>query len=454
MHKPCLQLFRKNILLKTGTDSVDKDLLYHIMLDLYKHGSRRGLPLDYGEVAQEHDQYWQSLPGEEVSPPTSPLPTSKLTHPQPKLMAINPTLMPPALEPLLRDAISAAATTPAAPPAPLALDAKVLHDPFAALPYDLHHEILTHLGPDPAAVLALRTASWPVHAAVRAAPAFWRRALRASMPWFGELHAAVVEEERAEDVDWQALFRRAEAQTRPVRGVEGAWMGVANRRRVWGACEQLAAVYVPRLIAQEREERREGGDGRDAEARAIWEGAENLMMPVVVSPMPEKGVRTAWRQWVRSFEEVGAQDVGFETVWDGEGSLVGVGVTVSGSRRLFGKDMEREGMKKGAVTIEKGHWITGLVLHLPDMCLANHPPGRLRNTIKWKEEKLSTSIKGVTVRSRSALIAPAKHADGFARSLPPPETRSSAIRTLNTTSVCSPSAKAKLSSGSLATSAV
>lgn len=278
-------------------------------------------------------------------------------------------------------------------------DDKVSLDPFKILPYDVKYEIFTHLT-DPTAVLALCKASWPINEAVRVDNKFWRRILHSAMPWLWELLGPIMEantynSEALENVDWKGLFLWAERVTRPERGLEGPFMGPANRRRVWNVCEQLAALYVPKFIAQEQERAMESeGTAIDEVAARIWDTAENLILPVTAFPMLEEGVKTATKQWVRSFDEIGAGNVVFEAIWDAEGSLVGLSMTLSGTRRLFGKDTEGGLLKSETMIVNQGQWITGLVLHLPSMSLEHHPPGRLRHTINWKEENLMTSIKG------------------------------------------------------------
>ncbi|KAL1638910.1 hypothetical protein SLS58_008495 [Diplodia intermedia] len=372
IHEPCLKLLTRVLCGNDNIDNLDKDTLYHIISGLIGWGLPK---LDYGEPSQEYEQCWWSKPGEETT--------------NAKMMVIYP-LSNPTFTTLLRNTVSTddfAPPTPpgtAAPPTSASLSARVRRDPFARLPYDITHQILLLLPAE--AVPRLATASHPVHAAVRSSarnPGFWRQALRRCMPWFWELHVLMRHGTvDPEETDFKGLFLWLEACTRPRRGLEGPFMGVANRRRVWGVCEQYGALYVPRV----REKERERAVGK--EAREIWRGVVNTGSPVVVWPVPENegDLRTSTTQWVCAWEEVEGGAV-LEVTWDEQRTLMGLMLVVSGERRLFGSDGGgRFGsrLKKETVEIEPGCWIRGLVLHLPDV---------------FDKEKAETSIKGISIQN-------------------------------------------------------
>ncbi|KAL0262037.1 hypothetical protein SLS55_003472 [Diplodia seriata] len=373
IHEPCLKLLTRVLCGNDNIDNLDKDTLYHIISGLMGWDLPK---LDYGEPSVEHDQWWWSKPGEETA--------------NAKMMVIYP-LSNPTFTTLLRNTVStddfALPTPPGTtdPATSASLSARVRRDPFARLPYDITHQILLLLPAE--AVPRLATASYPVHAAVRSSarnPGFWRQALRRCMPWFWELHVLMRHGTvDPEETDFKGLFLWLEACTRPRRGLEGPFMGVANRRRVWGVCEQYDALYVRRV----REKERESAVGR--EAREIWRGVVNTGLPVVVWPVPvpenEGGLRTSTTQWVCAWEEVQGGAV-LEVTWDEQHTLMGLTLVVSGERRLFGSDGGgRFGsrLKKETVEIEPGCWIRGLVLHIPDV---------------FHKEKAETSIKGITIR--------------------------------------------------------
>lgn len=231
-------------------------------------------------------------------------------------------------------------------------------------------------------VVALCNASYPIHTSFRSSNrSFWRAAIHSCMPWFWEIHILIkhgtVDDETT---DYKGLFLWLEKNTEPRLGMEGPFLGVANRRRIWGVCEQYAPLYSSR-VALNRRERLLGG-----EAEEIWENSKNLGLPVVAQPRPVAGLRTSTAQWVSSIIRDTHCGALLETVWDEKRSLVGLAMTISGrQRQLFGKD-EGPGWMTEKVGIEKGSWIKGLLLHMPDMFLT---------------EKLETSIKGITVSPRN-----------------------------------------------------
>ncbi|KAF4543411.1 F-box domain-containing protein [Lasiodiplodia theobromae] len=384
IHEPCFKLLTQVLCGTDNADHLDKDSLYHIISSL----TDWGLPaLDYGEPSQRYDQCWWSNPGEEM-------------------MVAYPLSNPP-FTLLLRNTVS---TDDFALPSPLttaaaatsaSLSSRVRNDPFTLLPYDITHQIALLLPAE--SLLALARASYPVHAAIRdgrANPGFWRQALRRCMPWFTELHTLMrhgtVDEE---STDYKGLFLWLDMSTRPRRGLAGPFMGVANRRRVWGVCEQYDALYQPRVKAKEKERERVYG----VEAEEIWKGVVNVGLPVVTWPPPGERdvVRTASTQWVCRWDEVDAGAF-LEVFWDKVGTLAGLALVLGGKKKVIGGDVFVEGgekrlfgaegavvngarkvFKKDTVEIERGAWIEGLVLHLPDV---------------FYTEKTETSIKGITIR--------------------------------------------------------
>ncbi|KAF2136701.1 uncharacterized protein K452DRAFT_312984 [Aplosporella prunicola CBS 121167] len=371
IHHPCLVLLTKVL---TGSDSfgdLDRDLLYHIMHDLIDF---HGLDLDYGDVSQALDQYWSCKPGEEPC----------------KVLVANPLRM---LD--VRKSIKAYDSAVCKPkstnPAPLDLGGSVMRDPFMELPYDILYEITRHLPSH--SVIALSSASWPAFCAFRENDGFWKRALVSSMPWFWELHDWVRE---SAATDFRGLFLWLEKVTTPKIDMQGPFLGVANRRRIWGVCERLAARYLPRVVAVATGSH-DASESHDA-ARTVWGGCSNPYMPLVTFPEHAEGTSTVTTQWVCSWKEISGQEGVFETFWDASRSLVGLALSFAGDRRLFGRDDRDGDVLKEAVMVRRGDEIMGLVLHLPDVSVENMRPARLSHLIDHEESNLRTSIKGITVQ--------------------------------------------------------
>ncbi|KAF8217830.1 hypothetical protein K438DRAFT_12635 [Mycena galopus ATCC 62051] len=354
MHTSCLDLLTRVLSGTEGVENIDKDILYHTMANLHSNYAS-SLDLDYGQPESGFDQYWGSNSGAEM-------------------LVVNP--MPtPVFSTFLRNAAS---TTEFVLPAPTVIDSRVRHDPFASVPYDVAHTLLLLLPGH--TVRALCTASYPLHAFFGPSNrSFWRVALRICMPWFWELHELM--RDGAFDpktTDYMGLFLWADKQTMPREGLQGPFMGVANRRRIWGVCEQLEEDYTSRTLVKAKEQVR----GETPEL--IWHNSVNVDLPAVAWPKPEDRTRTRTTaaQWI--CDEMSYMQGGdFEVFWDDEGSLVGMifAVFESSDPRIFGKT---DGASKETIYIESG--IIKLVLHLPDIFL---------------REKVQTSIKGVTVLTTS-----------------------------------------------------
>lgn len=84
-------------------------------------------------------------------------------------------------------------------------------------------------------------------------------------PWFWEVSSLIAEQGL---IDHKGLFVWLDAMTTPRVRVRDPWLGVANRRRIWGVCGQLADEYgeaLEREIA-ERGACSDGGSESEEEA--------------------------------------------------------------------------------------------------------------------------------------------------------------------------------------------
>jgi hypothetical protein len=68
---------------------------------------------------------------------------------------------------------------------------------------------------------------------------FWQRKIREDMPWLWELFS-----QDTQGIDFRKAYLYFEKKTRPRYGLDDRdWLALANRRRIWGACEVLADMY-------------------------------------------------------------------------------------------------------------------------------------------------------------------------------------------------------------------
>jgi hypothetical protein len=122
------------------------------------------------------------------------------------------------------------------------LSSRVKADPFRGLPLELVFSISEFLHDSD--LFAWCTASWPVHSALRVNDRFWcHRITKISMPWLVEVVPLLEDDELMSGVDVKGLLCMLD-RLMPVSGkMGGPLMGAANRRRIWGVCEDIGFMY-------------------------------------------------------------------------------------------------------------------------------------------------------------------------------------------------------------------
>lgn len=110
-------------------------------------------------------------------------------------------------------------------------------DSFGELPYELLFLVFNELSGD--AIMELMTASKFVYCQLRYDAKFWQRRIRSEMQWFWELNEVV----ESEKMDFQRVYYFLDWMTTPTFGMRGPLIGLANRRRIWSTCQQIAYHY-------------------------------------------------------------------------------------------------------------------------------------------------------------------------------------------------------------------
>lgn len=120
-------------------------------------------------------------------------------------------------------------------------------DPFHALSNELIHHITSYLrGKD---VLSLRQASMIVRGSTSGND-FWKSRVHRDMPWLwippdlNQKADICAGESEKRPIDWLKVYRVFDSVTARPWGMKGKYMGLANRRRIWAACEQLRLLYM------------------------------------------------------------------------------------------------------------------------------------------------------------------------------------------------------------------
>ncbi|KAK3313294.1 hypothetical protein B0H66DRAFT_594218 [Apodospora peruviana] len=259
-------------------------------------------------------------------------------------------------------------------------------DIFETLPYDIIYRITGFL--PHRSVLALACASRSVNTLLDSGTSFWRQRLYASMPWLVELRELMHEDRSLFlNVNNKKLLLWLDKATTGKPFLTGPLMAVANRRRVWAACEELAGLWPgsdsSRFLTK-----------RLTEVRIVADSIHNHRNRV---PSRLGSCLSTHRFWLKSWDDIAAGPAGgknFETYWDDEGRLRGMTMVVRGERRDVFYTCKFRSPNKGAkfrveiVELGAGEWIAGFVFHLPPV-----DPGG----VKYGNRQVMAWPKGITL---------------------------------------------------------
>lgn len=237
----------------------------------------------------------------------------------------------------------------------LNLDHKVRRDDLTKLPLDIIYLIYTHLTAKDA--FALMEASFHASAATRN-NGFWKQFIkRAILPWFWEFELFVFDK-LTDDTNYKRLYLWLDAITEPRFGMDdGSYLRIANRRRIWKVCEQLAERYW-------RDAAKPSAANIDEPGRSVLDESICDYMPVTAS-LQSDGGRIQSTLWLHSWDELNPDLAVFESFWNTDGMLVGLAVDLGNGRRLLGQgESNDQGIVRQSATIPPGHWIKGFVLHI------------------------------------------------------------------------------------------
>ncbi|KAK3319995.1 hypothetical protein B0T19DRAFT_276705 [Cercophora scortea] len=189
------------------------------------------LTLDYGPVNEAHQDHWHAIPGLEY-------------------VVANPGV-PGVLE-HIRPLIKSCSSGSLGDDHMLDLENRVVNDPFGKITYDVLYEIARLMSTK--SLLNLCSASCRVDCVLSAGNGeFWRHRIRTQLPWFHGTFQALEAEGIMDNRAIKGLVAMLDPLTTPRMGLTGVFMGMANRRRIWGLCEQLKVAYRAKAGANEDE---------------------------------------------------------------------------------------------------------------------------------------------------------------------------------------------------------
>jgi hypothetical protein len=161
---------------------------------------------------------------------------------------------------------------------------KTTADPFQQLSNELIHQVTDHLVAED--VFSLRQASMVIHEAT-SGNSFWISRVQKDMAWLWIPHDLLrIAEFRGEgngnpEIDWMKVYLLFDSVTARPYGMSGVYMGLANRRRIWNACEQLKPAYISyavehgRSLTNPNPKRRTWG--LDSEIDSLWSEAFDVL---------------------------------------------------------------------------------------------------------------------------------------------------------------------------------
>jgi hypothetical protein len=216
------------------------------------------------------------------------------------------------------------------------------------------------------------------------------------LPWFWELNDLLPHHIIIPTSNYKDLFLWLERMTQNKNNSGSIFMGIANRRRIWSACEQLAQIYRAKV-------NRRIPEAGDRNAKAIFDAASSFHMPKTLYPDPVYA-DTVSAQLIRSWDEISERACDFKTYFNDTRALVGISVNFGNIERLFGS---AKGNPGETLNIPAGDWVKEIVVFMSRLKMNGEYPNRSEATSTEDTEPLGSSfIKGLKVhRQRVMTIA-------------------------------------------------
>ncbi|KAJ5273432.1 hypothetical protein N7478_008557 [Penicillium angulare] len=228
--------------------NLDKDIIYSVLGAHTEEHASRLLHVEYGEPEPPNEQFWEARPGEE-------------------LFISNPTQDNGLAKGYIADAWHHARDHVPFHCQPRAYVETGAPDPFTNLPFELVLKVVSNL--DTPSLMSFTNASAHIYRALDSDNSFWFHHMKNGMPWFFELqtfledlvlstrnsnNAVKSNSNESQEKSLRDLFIWANKISTPRRGIRGPFMSIANRRRVWRVCKQLAGPYLAQADITDKED--------------------------------------------------------------------------------------------------------------------------------------------------------------------------------------------------------
>ncbi|KAJ5372700.1 hypothetical protein N7517_004706 [Penicillium concentricum] len=216
-HPICYHGILQRCIQQENTGKLKGEVLVNVMEDLLGKTNTR-LEVSYGEPEPPTEQDWLSIKGQEV-------------------LVVNPVEIPQLkaeLDPIT-ESLDKKAT---------ADQHSRSEDIFDRLPAELRNWVLKFL--PVGSILALKAASLAMHT-TSLSDGFWKHRLRSEIPWLWEIHDVDVFQSQVVEEKASNLLVDIEKKSQYSSENDDYIFGLANRRRIWGVCEQIRSQYLENL---------------------------------------------------------------------------------------------------------------------------------------------------------------------------------------------------------------
>jgi hypothetical protein len=266
---------------------------------------------------------------------------------------------------------------------------RVQTDPLGKLPPEILCEICEYLSYEDLKSFSVASVNVTIHTSHTS---FWKRFIWRTMPWVWEYCDEYKQGKLPGNLPYELIFLWLRSTAPRYVMKNSLEMSLANRKRIWNACEKIVAAYhetASRLSRPVRQDHRIVFD-------AV--GSEEPRLTTVGHTRSPGQVRTVSKDWVHEWEEAYERPGSFEITLNARKDVVGLTVRFRGIRRTFGQSLKNkpvgEEWSTEAALIQGKDWIKGMILHIPTRHRLTDPTA-------------ATAIKGVTVRI--ALVCRSKY---------------------------------------------
>ncbi|CAP78995.1 Pc06g00020 [Penicillium rubens Wisconsin 54-1255] len=216
-HQICYHDILKRCIHQENPEQIKRDTLFDVLEDL-NGGRYVRLQISYGEPEPSAEQVWCTTKGQEI-------------------LVVNPVRIPQLDSDL--DVIMKSLEKKGSPH-----QNSQSEDIFNILPIELRREVFKHLSVG--SILAVKAASLAMHTTTLPR-GLWNHRLRSEMPWLWEIHDIDVLQSQESEYKASNLLLDIQTKSQYTSDNDGYILGLANRRRIWGVCEQIRSRYMEKL---------------------------------------------------------------------------------------------------------------------------------------------------------------------------------------------------------------